>query len=165
MADPYAENVAGYVLHRLDRGVEMLSVQCESPIEVGFLRALMGLWLFDRRIKFDALPVLPLETEWTARVFLQHEVGDLRLDFAIHVTAQEGGRALSAWIAVECDGHDFHEKTKEQVARDKARDRSITSQGYRIFRFSGSEIYRDNVLCAQQVVNFAAQIVDEWRDA
>lgn len=46
-------------------------------------------------------------------------------------------------IIIECDGHDYHEKTKEQSKHDKERDRFLTSQGYKILRFSGSEIYND----------------------
>ena len=46
-------------------------------------------------------------------------------------------------IAVECDGHEFHEKTKQQAARDKARDRD---------RFTGSEIWKDPGACADEVL-------------
>jgi len=44
-------------------------------------------------------------------------------------------------IAVECDGHDFHEKTKEQAKRDKRRDRWLVVNDFYVFRYSGSEIY------------------------
>lgn len=60
-------------------------------------------------------------------------------------------------LVVECDGHDFHEKTREQVARDKARDRFIVSSGYDVFRFSGSEIWRDPLSCIDQVVDWCGQ--------
>ena len=46
-------------------------------------------------------------------------------------------------VVIECDGHDFHEKTKEQAKHDKERDRWLTSQGYKILRYTGSEIYND----------------------
>jgi hypothetical protein len=54
-------------------------------------------------------------------------------------------------IAVECDGHDFHEKTKEQAAADKARDREIVAAGITVLRFTGSEIWKDAEKCAQEV--------------
>ena len=44
---------------------------------------------------------------------------------------------------IECDGHDFHEKTKEQVEYDKKRERVFVSKGYKVLRYSGSELYRD----------------------
>lgn len=56
-----------------------------------------------------------------------------------------------AGVAIECDGHDFHEKTKEQAAADKKRDRQILAAGFPVMRFSGSEIFRDALGCAQQV--------------
>jgi hypothetical protein len=46
-------------------------------------------------------------------------------------------------LIIECDGHDFHEKTKEQVIYGNKRDRDLKSEGYDILHFSGSEIYRD----------------------
>lgn len=46
-------------------------------------------------------------------------------------------------IIIECDGHDFHEKTKEQAQHDKERDRFLTSKGYIILRYTGSEIYNN----------------------
>jgi very-short-patch-repair endonuclease len=57
-------------------------------------------------------------------------------------------------VLVECDGHDFHEKTKEQVARDKKRDREIKSLGFEMLRFSGSEIYKDPTSCAKEVTEY-----------
>ncbi len=72
------------------------------------------------------------------RIFPQCQVGPYRLDFLLAV-AMNGKRL---WIAVECDGHDFHERTKKQAAHDKKRDRSIQAMGIRVFRFTGSEIWR-----------------------
>ncbi|KAA0117930.1 DUF559 domain-containing protein [Methylobacterium sp. P1-11] len=56
---------------------------------------------------------------------------------------------------VECDGHEFHERTKEQAQRDRSRDRRLQEAGYRVFRFTGSEIYRDPLGCAREVMNWA----------
>jgi hypothetical protein len=44
-------------------------------------------------------------------------------------------------FVIECDGHDFHEKTKKQAVHDKKRDREMTSKGYIVMRFAGSEIW------------------------
>ena len=162
VADAYDHAVLGYAAGRIEQVFGRIPHNCESPIEVGLLKGFIGLWLFDRSIKFDGLDGSPLETEWSARVYTQHQVGRYRVDFAIRVEASTAGKQLSAWIAVECDGHEFHEKTREQAARDKARDREITAASYRILRFTGSEIYRDCVGCARQAINLAANLVDEW---
>lgn len=77
---------------------------------------------------------------------LQHKIGDYRVDFMLR------SEWLDLSIVIECDGHDFHEKTKEQAARDKKRDRYLQSMGFKVFRFSGSEIWKDPFTCAQEIV-------------
>src|SRR5262245_34455764 len=52
------------------------------------------------------------------------------------VSTSFGAEAIR--IVVECDGHDYHEKTKWQASRDKRRDRILQRLGYRVFRFTGS---------------------------
>lgn len=58
-------------------------------------------------------------------------------------------------LVVECDGHDFHERTKEQAAKDRSRDRKIALSGMEIFRFTGSELWRDPWGCVEQVIDWA----------
>jgi very-short-patch-repair endonuclease len=75
----------------------------------------------------------------------QVEIGKYRADFVLSFPDASGRHTD---IVVECDGHDFHEKTKEQASRDKARDRFFAGLGIPVFRFTGSEIYagRDYLL-------------------
>lgn len=75
-----------------------------------------------------------------------------RLDFALIETRHESGALPFVKIAIECDGHDFHEKTKEQARRDKKRDRYLQTEGWLVARFTGSEIVKDPVGCATQVM-------------
>ncbi|AYO30830.1 DUF559 domain-containing protein [Biomaibacter acetigenes] len=56
-------------------------------------------------------------------------------------------------LIIECDGHEFHEKTKEQAARDKQRDRMLMMAGYQIIHFTGSEIWADPYKCAREVID------------
>lgn len=67
----------------------------------------------------------------------QKQIGKYQVDFLISATFSD------TQVIIECDGHDFHEKTKEQAKHDKERDRWLTSQGYKILRYTGSEIYND----------------------
>ena len=76
--------------------------------------------------------------------------GRYRLDFGI--TAPNGQR-----LAVECDGHDFHERTKEQARNDKSRDRALTAEGWKVLRFTGSEIFKDARRCAGEVAKIVRQ--------
>lgn len=61
-----------------------------------------------------------------------------RADFMVSCNA---GGGKPECVIFECDGHAYHEKTKEQAARDKARDRAMTAEGYTVYRFTGSELY------------------------
>lgn len=85
-------------------------------------------------------------------VFRQVKIEPYRVDFLVL-----WGRGLlgSAGIAVECDGHEWHEKTKEQAANDKARDRSLQERGFKVFHYTGSEIWRDPIKCAREVMGIA----------
>ena len=107
----------------------------------------------------------------------QVEVGSYRVDFMLdyqYVSTEYPPEALEnvsplanlvvkpelvkhqkhrARLIVECDGHDFHEKTRQQVARDKRRDRFLQGEGYKVFRFSGHEINDDAIACALEVLD------------
>jgi len=71
----------------------------------------------------------------------QIKIGPYRVDFVVAAVRHNGEKP--SYAVIECDGHDFHERTKDQAQRDKSRDRYLTGRGYRILRFTGSEIYRD----------------------
>jgi hypothetical protein len=56
---------------------------------------------------------------------------------------------------IEIDGHDFHERTKEQAAADRKRDRVLSALGYTVIRFTGSEVYAAPSDCAREAVALA----------
>lgn len=58
-------------------------------------------------------------------------------------------------LVIECDGHDFHEKTKEQVKKGNERDFNIKSIGYDILHFSGNQIYSEPFECANKILEYA----------
>ena len=121
--------------------------ECRSPIE-----ELVMMQLFSQKQRGLILDFKP-----------QYAVGYYHVDFAVWATPSPLNQIIVAAIdrtrrrmlklsgknlkivkyAIECDGHEFHEKTKEQAARDKKRDNIIQSQGWKIFRFTGSEIWHD----------------------
>lgn len=86
----------------------------------------------------------------------QAQVGEWRVDFLIHAFAWKRDGTPDRWrkLIVECDGHDFHERTKEQAAKDRGRDRLVQMDGIEIFRFTGSELWRDPWGCAKQVYDW-----------
>lgn len=81
-------------------------------------------------------------------VFPQVIIGAYRVDFFI---AYRTSKKLTG-VVIECDGHEFHEKTKQQVRRDKARDRFLQSKDYKVLRFAGSELWEHPMLCADQAL-------------
>lgn len=97
-------------------------------------------------------------------VALQTKVAGWRTDFVFYAPSLlqkfESPRVptvIEHWRAliVECDGHDYHERTKEQAARDRSRDRKAQQEGFTIYRFTGSEIWRDPLGCAERIFDWA----------
>jgi very-short-patch-repair endonuclease len=72
------------------------------------------------------------------------------------LTANAGGR-----LVLECDGHDFHNVTKQQAAYDRARDRELLAMGIRTMRFTGSEIHHNADKCAAEAWRVFALVVKE----
>ena len=79
----------------------------------------------------------------------QFQIGKYRVDFL--VKKFDGPREVDQ-IVIECDGHDFHERTKEQAQRDKNRDRELQDLGFKVYRFTGSEIWKTNGECVAKAL-------------
>jgi hypothetical protein len=73
-----------------------------------------------------------------------------RIDFCLRHNRDDRTRLLF----VECDGHDFHERTKEQAERDRSKDRAIQAAGIPVLRFTGREIWRDPLNVMIEVLKF-----------
>jgi len=87
----------------------------------------------DRKLLRVLIPQYPVND--------QLENVNYRIDFALFWPRTDGKGDIR--IAIECDGHDFHEKTKEQAQRDKKKDRYLQRQGWIVARYTGSEIDKD----------------------
>lgn len=103
---------------------------CESPIEELLLAAMK-----------DALASRP-----DVQLRQQVPLGPYRVDFLLSPRSGPG-------IVVEADGHDFHDRTREQAERDRRRDRELQRAGFLVLRFTGREIYRDAARCAAEVLS------------
>jgi very-short-patch-repair endonuclease len=127
----------------------------DSPIEEAFLWALTGtalsrcmeVELTKGWVIGDGPERLVIEPQAKVR---RYRV-DFRLGFVSHMT--NDGAPKSAEMFVECDGHDYHERTKAQAAKDRSRDRVLQTMGMPVFRFTGSEIFKDPLACARQVLD------------
>jgi very-short-patch-repair endonuclease len=126
-------------------GWETGFARCRSPIEQRLFGKLLFLTNGFAQIKYLGAPGID---QRFATVFVnQLTIGPYIADFAF-MTCCEGRVAK---LIVECDGHDWHEKTKAQAQRDKARDRYCVRVGWKVLRFTGSEIVRNADGCAEEV--------------
>lgn len=136
-----------------------------TPIEEGFLIGMLMLKLIDPRIRIASIKTPPVETEFEIHIHIQHPVGPYKVDFAFEVVAQIKKRKLRQWIAIECDGYEFHHLSRQQVTKDKARERKIVAAGYKVLRFSGSEIYKSCGDAAFSAWTLALDTFQDWAEA
>lgn len=162
------------------RSVDNYCCRSESPIEELMLAALslmpVPLLLVegDNQLESRIVNVVPafgdhidldrlIKNQREFAVLLQQEqIGEFRVDFLIVAKFLSGDVVR---VVVECDGHEFHERTKEQAERDRRRDRELQILGYRVLRFTGREIWRDALACSFSVAKFLQTLHDETFDS
>ena len=122
---------------------EYCLADCESPIEQMLSLELERL---AREGKLDIVMLVDV-----VAIERQKEIncnGNIyRADFAIYVSYWNAKKCF----LIECDGYEFHQKTKEQVENDNRRTRDLQLAGYEVIRFSGTEIYHRPYQCALEV--------------
>lgn len=123
---------------------------CESPIEAIFL-----IWwqTWAKLIAYACAPnKMPSINELTLVPQYEIEVPGrrYRVDFAL----------IERRVAIELDGHEFHERTKEQVAARNRRDRDLQVAGWRVLHISGSELLYSQGECIMSVLE-AAEVLNE----
>lgn len=139
---------------RMSRGA-----QFDSPLEVLF-------WLWWSACEFgnDFYPYNVLNLTSQVEV-VAGDAERYRLDFVIGILEPKWQKALTAgamtWpkIAVEVDGHAFHERTPEQVATRDRRDRALQQAGWLVFHYSWSEFTSRPQRCVEEVYNLATSAV------
>jgi hypothetical protein len=108
----------------------------ESPLEAAFIATLMAL----EEMEYFSLT-------WRSQCAVEVEGRGYRLDFVVEPMPYGELDSLSGpqcpKVAIELDGHDFHEKTKEQVTARNRRDRDLQSAGWTVMHVSGSEFNSD----------------------
>lgn len=116
--------------------------QTDSPIEAAFLNAFCDIAVEDG---FDVARFSE-EPAFVITVEPQRWIGHYRVDFLISYRYF----GMTKRMVVECDGHEFHDKTKLQAWRDKKRDRQIP---HKIYRFTGAEIHACAEVCAREILD------------
>lgn len=108
----------------------------ESPLEAAFVAAYMALEECDW-----------CSITWRTQYAVEVEGRGYRLDFVFEPERYGSLKSLIGpqcpKIALELDGHEYHEKTKEQVTYRNRRDRDLQSDGWTVLHVSGSEFNAD----------------------
>lgn len=137
---------------------------CESPLEVELGKAIAAvcgdaLVSDGTRSEDGVIGALP---GWNSLLVSQPNLDWCRPDFMIlsvfrfnlidqgWADATRRDQVEENVLIIEVDGHDFHERTKAQARRDRARDRRMIEHGWTPLRFTGQEVYEDAIACAEQ---------------
>jgi very-short-patch-repair endonuclease len=83
------------------------------------------------------------------KVVPQLMISKMRVDFGIEYEFH--GEKIK--LAVECDGHEWHDRNKQQATRDKRRDRVAARLGWLVQRFTGSELNESAAQCAFEILD------------
>jgi len=140
---------------------------CESPVEQVMCAAMVIAFsgMDVRYFRGDATYKPQFGRYDACHISTQASVGKYRVDFLVEMQMNlpdykhpeeidgkeyPGNMVVVERLVIECDGHDFHEKTKEQAKRDKSRDRELKKFGYTVFHYTGSEVWTDVFKCAAE---------------
>lgn len=119
---------------------------CKSPIEQLFKFAFSIYEFCNYDAEFD--DGLCIESQYEINtVSGKKYIADFMLH---HQFASSGSKKL----IIECDGHEFHKITKEQVEHDNDRDFDLKETGYDILHFSGSQLYKSPLKCAEKAYRY-----------
>lgn len=136
-------------------------------IEWQFRRAASSEHYLDFDSKFELFP--QVKNEFTGKYIVDFQVDFFASIMNSHdskyfgheeTISEEVERQL---LGIEIDGHIWHEKTKEQVRKDKERERFLISQGWRLLRFTGSEVFTDVNKCVEETLGVAYGLSKQYK--
>jgi very-short-patch-repair endonuclease len=138
--------------------------EIESPIEQKLLDAMVSIFIAngyattvevnDRWYEYKAKQHI-MDALINCQQILDKREMNVAVDFVANFWFEDGDFS-SGNVIVECDGHDYHERTKDQAKKDRSIDRWVQhpkSTYVAILRFTGSEIHRAPALCAKEIMD------------
>lgn len=129
-------------------GVEIWRHELESPIE-----EILRVALEKKMIEYNKSWFVESQTEIECK-----NGNTYRADFTIwHDDILNWELKEEFALVIECDGHEFHQKTKKQVEKDNKREYDLKMNGWEILRFSGSEIYNEPMECADKIIKYVIE--------
>lgn len=73
------------------------------------------------------------------------------VDLAVFIPGLDHRRPI---VVVECDGHQFHERTPEQASKDRRRVRALQRLGIPVYPFTGTDVVRSSEESVQEIIEF-----------
>lgn len=126
--------------------------RCDSPIEELFLAGLMAASFRNGDvIEFREGGLLNSPAPTRPTCYQQIRISEFKVDFLLVKPTASSVQN----IVIECDGHDYHERTPDQATRDRSRDRFFSMKGYTVLRFTGTELAADAYKCGFEVLQMA----------
>jgi very-short-patch-repair endonuclease len=121
--------------------VEKKLCRCESELERVFVMLLGVLTAGVDNISFAG--EFPPQSEGVGRRFVlditqQVPVAGYRCDFMLTIRSVTSQRFMR--LAIECDGHSFHDRTPEQASSDRQRDRKLLAIAVPTLRYTFSDL-------------------------
>lgn len=85
--------------------------------------------------------------------FPQFKLEDYRVDFLICYCFGDPLKHDKQLI-VECDSQQFHDRSEHERRYEKKRDRFLQKEGYKVFRYTGSEIVKNSLEIAGEIIAY-----------
>lgn len=124
--------------------------EIKSPIEQIFITA-FDLYQQSKKEKFFLFSQAPIKIK-KKKYFA---------DFLFEPDEYVNRYNTNAKVVIECDGYEFHQKTKEQVQHDNEREYDLKMANYEVIRFSGTQIFNSPIKCAEDAYNYIFKRIKE----
>ncbi len=139
----------------LDKLFKLVTL-CASPLEMAVAIGFLSLAETDVGVHLRAWDDVHVTIDESHSIYPQRQVGKYRVDFAIE--SNEFHKSTPVKIAVELDGHEFHERTVDQAVHDRQRDRFLVSEGWKVVRYHRKEIADDLMKVVKEIVGMAQKL-------
>ncbi|MCK5358308.1 MAG: DUF559 domain-containing protein [Elusimicrobiales bacterium] len=102
---------------------------------------------------------IQLHGEWFTfglNILPQFKIRQYRVDFFIELGSYDykTQKQKCKNVVIECDSQKFHDRTEAERRYEKKRDRDIQKLGYKVFRFTGSEIIKNPFKIAAEILEY-----------
>lgn len=144
---------------------EILDLKIESPIEQAFYIAIQAIKKMNDIPDFDEHQK---DEFYGLGVYPQSKIGNYRVDFLLCYASKESRinpkkeNTKMKQVIVECDSRQFHDRSEEERSYEKKRDRYLQKEGFKVFRFTGSDILKNPFSVAHEVLHFLTGINPDY---